>query len=204
MEEAAALQRGQAANTAAKTAQAASTTATKAKGAQTALQEGKAVVQTEQAASTAATEAKVTKAAENLTETVTAAKKGKNVAGAGAVDEAAALQRGRTVAKAGSVGSKVVTGTKLLPQFNSVESLIQNAGKLRRLKKGVREGWITGNADDIFIRLANQYGVQIQTGAKGRFFISGNIRVDLGRSSTSNILTLYIDNNRRLFKIRIQ
>ena len=118
--------------------------------------------------------------------------------------KAAALQRGGTVAKEGSVGSEVIAGTKLLPQFNSVESLIQNAGKLRRLKKGVREGWITGNADDIFIQLANQYGVQVQTGAKGRFFISGNIRVDLGRSSTSNTLTLYIDNNRRLFKIRIK
>ena len=131
----------------------------------------------EQAANTTATGAKATQAAD----------KGKGV---------------------GQVASEMVAGAeggaKALPQFNSVESLIQNAGKLRRLSKGVREGWITGNADDIFIRLANQYGVQIQTGDKGKFFISGNIRVDSGRSSTSNILTLYINNNGRLFKIRIQ
>ena len=47
------------------------------------------------------------------------------------------------------------TGTKMLNQFNSAESLIQSAGKLERLSGGVRQGFVKGNADAIFKSITN-------------------------------------------------
>lgn len=66
---------------------------------------------------------------------------------------------------------------KLLAQFNSVESLIENAGKLTRLKGGVREGFVKGNIDDVFSQLSRQYGAKIQTRSGETFFKSGSVRV---------------------------
>ena len=94
--------------------------------------------------------------------------------------------------------------TKLLQQFNSVESIIQNAERLARAKGGVRIGSVTGNADNIFGGLAKQYGAKIQTGRGGEiFFRSGNVRVGLHNSSRGAGPTLHIDNAGRLFKIRV-
>ena len=66
------------------------------------------------------------------------------------VPRARIVQGAGKAVQAEQAAGKAVAGAKLFPQFNSVESIIQNAGKLVRLKKGVRQGWITGNADDIF------------------------------------------------------
>ena len=105
----------------------------------------------------------------------------------------------------GMGNSLVVRGsTKLLQRFNSVESLVGNAGKLQRLKGGVRQGFIQGNADDIFKGLSQQYGSKIQVSPKGNpFFTSGNMRVDLTGSS-QGIRTLRVNNGGRIFKIRVQ
>jgi len=128
------------------------------------------------------------------------ARAGRGVAAAGEGSAVAAEQG----AARGTVAGAAKDAPKLLNQFNSVESLLQNAGKLTRLKGGARQGFVAGNADDIFTGLSKQYGAKIQTGASGQqFFQSGNIRVDLTGSS-GNIPTLRINNNGKLFKIRVQ
>jgi hypothetical protein len=95
--------------------------------------------------------------------------------------------------------------TKLLQRYNSVESVIEDAGKLERLKGGVRQGFVQGNADDIFKGLSQQYGTKIQIDpTKGHsFFTSGNVRVDLTGSS-QGISTLRINNSGQIYKIRIK
>jgi hypothetical protein len=95
-------------------------------------------------------------------------------------------------------------GSRLLQRFNSVESLVQNAGKLQRLKGGIRQGVIKGNPDDIFRGLAQQYGATIQTSGSKVFFQSGNLRVGLHSSIRGGgTPTLNINNMGNLFKIRI-
>lgn len=90
-------------------------------------------------------------------------------------------------------------------KYNSIEDIVQDAGKLSRLKGGVRQGFIRGNANNIFRGLSRQYGVNVQIDPSSghSYFISGNIRVDL-TSSSRGIPTLRIRNGEKLFKIRIQ
>lgn len=72
------------------------------------------------------------------------------------------------------------------------------------MKGGVRQGFIQGNADDIFKGLSQQYGAKIQTNGAEMFFQSGNIRVGLhGSVRGAGTPTLHINNAGQLFKIRI-
>ena len=97
------------------------------------------------------------------------------------------------------------SGTKLLQRFNSVESLIENAGKLKRLKGGAKQGVIQGNADSIFKGLAQQYGAKIQANGAEMFFKYGNVRVGLHASTRgAGTPTIHINNAGQLFKIRIK
>lgn len=94
---------------------------------------------------------------------------------------------------------------KLLARFNSVESLIGQAGTLQRLKGGARKGSIQGDADDIFNVLAIQYGAKVQIGENGyRYFKSGDIRVGMHNSAKEGGLpTLDININGSITKIRV-
>jgi hypothetical protein len=108
-----------------------------------------------------------------------------------------------------NVGTKATTSaakssTKLLQRFNSVESLVGNAGKLQRLKGGLRQGTVQGNAGDIFKGLAQQYGAKVQTVGRETFFNAGNIRVGLHNAAKGGgVPTIHINNAGQLFKIRI-
>ncbi|WP_024772342.1 hypothetical protein [Aquimarina macrocephali] len=105
---------------------------------------------------------------------------------------------------AGRAG-KVARGVpKLLQRFNSVESLVGNAGKLKRLKGGLRQGSIQGNANDIFKGLSQQYGAKIQINGAEMFFKSGDIRIGLHNAAKGGgVPTLHIKNAGQLFKIRV-
>src|SRR5690606_26232768 len=93
---------------------------------------------------------------------------------------------------------------KASKQFNSVENVIENAGKLKRLKGGVREGSIQGNADEMFKGLAQQYGAKVQTVGRETFFTSGNIRVGIHNSAKGGgTPTIHIKNAGQLYKIRV-
>jgi hypothetical protein len=108
-----------------------------------------------------------------------------------------------------NVGTKATTSaakssTKLLQRCNSVESLVGNAGKLQRLKGGLRQGTVQGNAGDIFKGLAQQYGAKVQTVGRETFFNAGNIRVGLHNAAKGGgVPTIHINNAGQLFKIRI-
>jgi len=91
----------------------------------------------------------------------------------------------------------------LLPQFSSIENVIQSARKLSRGKNGVRIGRITGNAENIFYDLARQHSAKIQIGQNGqKYFKFGHTRIDLTGSS-EGMPTLRINQNNKLFKIRV-
>ncbi len=68
--------------------------------------------------------------------------------------------------------------TKLLARFNSVESLIEVASPLSKIKNAIQKE-ISGNIDDIFNGLAKQYNANIQTVGKETFFKAGNVRVGI-------------------------
>ncbi|MBG6131248.1 RHS repeat-associated protein [Aquimarina sp. EL_43] len=108
---------------------------------------------------------------------------------------------------AGIVGraGKVARGVpKLLQRFNSVESLVGNAGKLKRLKGGLRQGSIQGNANDIFKGLSQQYGAKVQINGAEMFFKSGDIRIGLHNAAKGGgVPTLHIKNASQLYKIRV-
>jgi len=87
--------------------------------------------------------------------------------------------------------------------FESVEQLIENAGKLERLKKAVRQGWIKGDSKIIFKNLAEKYGVEIEQNAQGiQNFKLNDLTVHL-TGSGDGIPTLRIKYLGHLFKIRI-
>ena len=51
---------------------------------------------------------------------------------------------------------------KCLPQYTSVESLIERAGKLGKKYGGTREGFVQGNVKAMFKDLARQHGAKIR------------------------------------------
>jgi len=88
----------------------------------------------------------------------------------------------------------------LLNQFNSVESLIENAGKLERLKGSVHQGFVKGNIDDVFKSIIQggkyitPYRVQLPNGTI----------ITKYSSSTTGTPTLQINKGNQIFKIRIK
>ena len=93
--------------------------------------------------------------------------------------------------------------TASTPRFSTVDNLIEGAGKLERLKGGVKQGNIQGNANNIFKELSQQYGAKIQTNGTEKFFQSGNVRVGLHESAKGGGTTLHINNSGQLYKIRV-
>ena len=86
--------------------------------------------------------------------------------------------------------------------FESVEHLIENAGKLERTKHG-KQGWIKGDPIEIFKNLADKHGAQIQMNERGVLnFKFDNTSVHL-TGSRNDIPTLRIKSQGVLFKIRI-
>lgn len=88
--------------------------------------------------------------------------------------------------------------------YRNINDLVNNAGNLTRLKGGVRQGNIIGNANDIFNKLAKQYGANIEKSGKELFFKSGNVRVGLHNSSKGGgTSTIHINDNGQTYKIRV-
>ena len=106
---------------------------------------------------------------------------------------------GSTGAKLGIKGVNAAkTGTKMLNQFNSAESLIQGAGKLDRLSGGVRQGFVKGDADAIFKSITNG-GTALPSGAMK---MADGTFIKLENAS-SGFRTIYINTPSQYYKIRI-
>jgi hypothetical protein len=95
-----------------------------------------------------------------------------------------------------SVGEAI--GTAITAKM-SVDKLINSAGKLERLKGGVRQGTINGNIDDIF-NSVTKGGKQI---APNRFKLSDGTFVTKYPSSTTGVPTIGINQGSQLYKIRV-
>jgi len=111
---------------------------------------------------------------------------------------------GKTVAKlAGKVEDvaelAAKAGPKLLNQFNSVESLIQNAGSLTRLKGGVNMGTVMGDGEAIFSAISKG----------GQTLPSGYVKMAdgtiIGRhiATSTGQFTIDINQAGQIFKIRV-
>lgn len=87
----------------------------------------------------------------------------------------------------------------------STENVINSAGKLTKLKNGVRQGFINQNGQELFNNMAKQYNAKIHFDSKKghQYFSSGSLRVDF-TSSSRNIPTLRINDGGKLYKIRTQ
>ncbi len=103
-------------------------------------------------------------------------------------------------------GDKSVTQVSAEPishNFENVEHLIENAGKLEKKKHGVRQGWIKGDPEMVFKNLAEKHGAQIRLNDKGvpNFkFDSTSVHLT---GSKAGMPTLRIKSQGNLFKIRI-
>jgi len=78
---------------------------------------------------------------------------------------AGAIERAAEEVAAEAAGTQAAQATpKLLNQFNSVDSLLENAGRFTRVKGGVRQAVIKGNGEGIFSAIS-QGGQKLRSGA---------------------------------------
>ena len=85
---------------------------------------------------------------------------------------------------------------KLLNQFNSVDSLLGNAGKFTRLKGGIQQAVIKGDGNSIF-KAISQGGKQLQSGAVK---LSDGTILNKHLSTNTGQLTIDINKGGQLFK----
>jgi RHS repeat-associated protein len=90
------------------------------------------------------------------------------------------------------------------PAYKTVQDLVTSAGPLERLKGGVRQGFIEGDAQAILENLAKSYNAEIQRNKDELFFKSGDTRVGLHTSTRGGEATLHINEAGKLYKIRVQ
>jgi hypothetical protein len=83
--------------------------------------------------------------------------------------------------------------------FRNVDDLISGAGKLKRLKGGVRQGRVEGNIDDIFNSITKG-GKEV---GPGRIKLPDGTIVTKYPSATTGVPTIGIDKGGQLYKIRI-
>ena len=88
----------------------------------------------------------------------------------------------------------------LLNQFNSIESLVEGAGKLERLKGGVRQGLIKGDGESIF----NAITKNSQPLSNGRFLLNDGTNIGKHFSSTTGDFTINFTKAGQTYKIRVQ
>jgi len=88
--------------------------------------------------------------------------------------------------------------------INTIDDLLANAGKLEKLKGGVRQGFLEGDAKLIIENLANNYNVKLQKNGNEFYFESDDLRVGLHNSTATNDATIHINNAGKLYKIRVK
>jgi RHS repeat-associated protein len=124
--------------------------------------------------------------------------KGMN-AGVSALKNAA---RAGTVAEAAGATAEVASGgTKLLNQFNSVESLIQGAGNLTKVKAGM-QGFVKGDGASIFKAISQN---TVSRTAKGGYVLQDGTTLFNHYSTKTGLYTIDINKvSGEIFKIRIK
>lgn len=105
--------------------------------------------------------------------------------------ETAVGQAGKMAAKEG--------GTKLLNQFNSVESLLQGAGKLEPIKGGL-QGFVKGDGSSIFKALTQNATEQ----ANGTYLLKDGTTLFNHFSTKTGVYTIDINKIGSVFKLRIR
>lgn len=83
--------------------------------------------------------------------------------------------------------------------IRTIDELITGAGKLERLKGGVKQGMIKGNIEDIFGSLSKG-GKQIKS---NRFELPDGTVITKYPSSTTGTSTIGINKGDQLYKIRV-
>ena len=87
--------------------------------------------------------------------------------------------------------------------YSNVEDLINNSGKLERLKKGVRQGFVKGDANKILKDLSKNYKTPLKKKGNELYFESGNTRVGIHESTNGGGTTIHINHNGKSYKIRV-
>ena len=87
--------------------------------------------------------------------------------------------------------------------YSNVEDLINNSGKLERLKKGVRQGFVKGDANKILKDLSKNYKTPLKKKGNELYFESGNTRVGIHESTKGGGTTIHINHNGKTYKIRV-
>jgi RHS repeat-associated protein len=106
---------------------------------------------------------------------------------------------GEVIMEVGTVAEVAKTAPKLLNQFNDVDSLIQNAGKLARLKGGKLMGTVTGDGEAIF-RAVSQGG---ETLSNGYVKMADGTIVGSHIASSTGEFTIDVNRAGQIFKIRV-
>ncbi|WP_207622467.1 RHS repeat-associated core domain-containing protein, partial [Niastella koreensis] len=109
--------------------------------------------------------------------------------------EGAAIEE---VAALNTIEKEVETGTKLLNQFNSAESLIEGAGELTPVK-GAMQGFVKGDGNAIF-KAISQGGARQ---ANGTVIMQDGTTLFNHFSTTTGVYTIDINKAGQIFKIRI-
>ena len=99
----------------------------------------------------------------------------------------------------GSAANAAKGSTKLLNQFNSVESLLQNAGKFSRVKGGAQQAFVKGDGASIF-KAISQGGTRQ---ANGTILMKDGTTLFNHFSSKTGAYTLDINRAGQIFKLRI-
>jgi hypothetical protein len=87
----------------------------------------------------------------------------------------------------------------LLNQFNSVESLLENAGPMQTLRGGVQQATITGNGNAIFNAISR--GGQVMP--NGTMQMPNGTILYQHMSSSTGVFTIAINTRSEIFKIRV-
>ena len=107
--------------------------------------------------------------------------------GLGLVKYANEIAQAQKVAKVGKVVQVSNEGTKLLNQYNSVESLIKGAGKLSRIKGGM-QGFVKGDGASVFKALTQNAKIQ----SNGQYLLSNGVQIGYHYSKTTGAYTIHI------------
>ena len=97
------------------------------------------------------------------------------------------IAQAQKMAKATKVVQASHKGTKLLNQYNSVESLIKGAGKLSRIKGGM-QGFVKGDGASVFKALTQNAKMQ----SNGQYLLSNGVQIGYHFSKTIGAYTIHI------------